>query len=163
MYRILLIAVVSLLILGVAFVYLMLRMQSEPEAGTELPTGIVEANNRSIIVELAITPASRTRGLSYRDALDEDRGMLFVFDAPRTQRFWMYEMRFPLDIIFLNGEMVVDIAANVPSPDGGLPAAVTSKVKADKILEINAGKAEEWGIRKGTIVRVVSGALSDGR
>jgi uncharacterized membrane protein (UPF0127 family) len=155
MYRALLIIAVTLLVLGASFVYLMYRLQSEPETQAELPTGIIEVNGRRIIVELALTPSSRTRGLSYRESLVPDRGMLFVFGAPATQRFWMHGMKFPLDMVFINGDRVVDVSANVPAPDKGLPATVTSKAKADKVLEINAGKAEEWGIREGTVVSAV--------
>ncbi len=154
MYRTILIVAVSLLILGAVFVYLMLRMQTEPRTQSVLPTGLIEANGRSILVELALTPSSRARGLSYRESLDPERGMLFISDTPYTQRFWMRGMNFPLDMIFINGDTVVDVAANVPAPDGGLPATITSKDKADKVLEINAGKAEEWGIREGTTISI---------
>jgi uncharacterized membrane protein (UPF0127 family) len=149
MSRILLITAVSILFLAGAFVYLMIRLQAEPETQAELPAGIIEINGRSIIVELALTTSTQSRGLSYRDALDPDRGMLFIYDSPRTLRFWMYEMRFPIDMIFISGDAVVDVAANVPHPQGGLPKIVTSSARADKVLEINAGKAEEWGIAPG--------------
>jgi uncharacterized membrane protein (UPF0127 family) len=157
MPRILLITAVSILFLAGAFLILMLRLEAEPDVAAVLPTGILEVNGRSIMVELALTAGSQSRGLSYRDGLDPDRGMLFVYDSPRIQRFWMHEMRFPLDMVFINGDEVVDVAANVPHPQGGLPKIVTSSVRADKVLEINAGKAEEWGVRKGTVVNMAEG------
>jgi hypothetical protein len=157
MKQIILITVVSLLFLGGAFVFLMLNLERK-SAGEEkigLPTGILKVGDREIIVELAMDRSSQTRGLSYRESLDEDRGMLFVFDKPMTQRFWMYGMNFPIDIIFIKDDKVVQVAADVPHPEGVVPKIVSSSVKADKVLELNAGKAEEWGIRQGVIVKMV--------
>lgn len=134
-----------------------LEKKSAGEESVELPIGILKAGDRDIMVELASNATSQSRGLSYRESLDEDRGMLFVYDKPMTQRFWMHEMNFPLDIIFINGDTVVQVAANVPYPQGGLPKVITSSSKADKVLEINAGKAEEWGIVEGGKVALKGG------
>ena len=152
MHRMIIVIALSIFISIGAFVYLMYRLQAEPDVAEQLPVGIMQADDRTIPVELALTMGSQTRGLSYRESLDPDRGMLFVYSRPSVQRFWMYEMRFPLDMIFIDGDTVVDIAANVPAPDGGIPKTVTSAAPADKVLEINAGKAEEWGIKVGSSV-----------
>lgn len=151
MKRMLSVVVVVLVVLAGSFVYLMttLKTKAVETEPTMLPTAMIRVGDRQMIVELAQDPLSRQRGLSYRESLPEDRGMLFVFGTPETQRFWMYQMHFPLDMVFINGDTVVDIAADVPEPSGGIPATVTSKAKADKVLEINAGKATEWGLKVG--------------
>jgi uncharacterized membrane protein (UPF0127 family) len=58
-------------------------------------------------VEVADTPAERGRGLSGREMLPENSGMLFVFDTPGRYGFWMYGMKFPLDIIWIDESLRV--------------------------------------------------------
>jgi uncharacterized membrane protein (UPF0127 family) len=80
--------------------------------------------------------------------------MLFLFKRTDNYSFWMKDMRFPIDIIFIGGDKVVTIFQNVPvSPNNNLPV-YTTKTKADKVLEINAGLAEKYNIRIGTEVRI---------
>jgi hypothetical protein len=96
--------------------------------------------DRSILVEVADTRVARIRGLSGRASLDANRGMLFVFSSPAMRSFWMFGMKFSLDIIFLRDGVVVDIAPRVPYPKTfRFPAVVSSRVPADAVLEINAG------------------------
>jgi uncharacterized protein len=127
-----------------------------PSTATELPRGTVIANGRTIPVDLALDDAEQERGLSYREALPDGEGMLFIFDRAERQTFWMHEMRFPLDIIFISGTRVVRVASDVPAPaPGEYPAIVSSGEAADKVLEINAGKAKIWGIGEGTEIEIV--------
>jgi hypothetical protein len=143
------------------FVGLMFQLEREayreeaPAIGA-LPTAIVNIGSREIIAELAMTNAAREQGLSDRASLAEDHGMLFLFDQSDAHTFWMHGMQFPLDIIFLRDDVVVDIHANVPHPaiSNGIPTILKSKTEADQVLEINAGKAKEWGIEEGTKVEV---------
>ncbi|MBD3251431.1 hypothetical protein GF380_03175 [Candidatus Uhrbacteria bacterium] len=155
MKRIMTIAIISILLLVGSFLYLMYRLGAEPKlnVGT-LPTGIVSVEGREIMVEIASDMSSQVLGLSYRESMAEDRGMIFVYDEPRTQRFWMKGMKFPIDILFIQGDRVMQVVSDVPPPNGGLPKVVTSRAKVDKVLEINAGKAEEWGIVEGAIVKL---------
>lgn len=143
------------------FVGLMLQMEREPRheeilAAGALPTAIANVGSREILVELAMTDAAIVQGLSDRLSLSPDHGMLFIFDHPAVQYFWMKDMFFPLDMIFLRDGTVVDVHADVPHPanSNGVPTIVTSKTEADQVLEINAGKAKEWGIVEGTKVEV---------
>lgn len=127
------------------------RANSSLESVPMLPTTMLRVGDRSILVEVASDNASRALGLSYRDALASDRGMLFDFPSPQNRSFWMNGMKFPLDILFLRDHVVVDIHANVLPPSGtsGIPEIIRSKTKADQVLEINAGKSVEWGIVEG--------------
>ena len=52
-------------------------------------------------VEVALTPEEHARGLMYRSQLATDAGMMFVFDEPSIQRFWMKNTLIPLDMIFI--------------------------------------------------------------
>jgi hypothetical protein len=80
-----------------------------------------------------------------------DHGMLFLL-GPGMHTFWMKDMRFPLDIIWIRDGVAVEIAANMPAPTSsiGLPAIHEPLVEADAVLEINAGQAKALGIEVGT-------------
>lgn len=110
--------------------------------------------DRGILVEVADTWYSRIRGLFGRVSLDADRGMLFVFPYASSRLFWMFGMKFPLDFVFLRDGVIVKVVSNVPCPKGfRFPAIISSYVTADAVLEMNAGKAKEWGLREGMMSR----------
>jgi uncharacterized membrane protein (UPF0127 family) len=107
-------------------------------------------------VEIVHMPAGRTKGLSDRDRLRPQTGMLFVFETGKASAFWMKDMRFPLDFVWIGNECeVVDTTANVPppdSPDSPLPI-YESDPPAAYTLEVNAGEVEQLGIQTGDSVR----------
>ena len=98
-------------------------------------------------VELAIDPGQRNKGLMFREQLDADAGMLFVFEDMRIQSFWMKNTRIPLDMIFIDDELV--IAGIVESAE---PLTLTSR-KVDKksrfVLELAGGTSRQRGIAAG--------------
>ena len=97
-------------------------------------------------VDVAATPEERQQGLSGREFMDQYTGMLFVFDEESPLHFWMKDMHFPLDIVWIDGNcMLVGVSAEVPTPVPGaesdqIPRA-QSVVPAQYVLELNAG---EW-------------------
>jgi uncharacterized membrane protein (UPF0127 family) len=99
-------------------------------------------------VEVARTPEARERGLMERDGLKAGNGMFFVFDVPGRYGFWMKNMKFPIDILWLDSEeKVVHIADNVP-PCTSEPCLVYMPPSdARYVLEIPAGDAVKLGIR----------------
>lgn len=91
-------------------------------------------------VELALTGSEHEKGLSGRAQLAPNRGMLFLFGQPAAYHFWMRGMKFPLDFIWINGNTIVDLDQNVPSPVGGEPPIeLSASEPVDKVLEVNAG------------------------
>jgi uncharacterized membrane protein (UPF0127 family) len=110
--------------------------------------GII-VNGQELDVEVATTSAEIVRGLSGRDALDLD-GMLFVFPAPGKQNFWMKDMRFPLDLVWINDGKVIDILRNVPAPEPGTSDSqlktYSSPGPVTHVLELQAGAASQLGI-----------------
>ncbi len=104
-------------------------------------------------VEIADTPIARAQGLSGREFLAPDEGMLFLFPFAGTQAFWMKDMKFPIDIIWIRDKEVVGmvIGAEPPEGDSG-PATYTSPEAADTVLEINAGLTQRLGIKVGDII-----------
>lgn len=118
----------------------------------------VQINNSKLTVEVANTPSTRETGLSYRKSLDKDSGMLFVFDYASYPVFWMKDMNFPLDIIWINRNMVVDISEDLPFPKAStslneLPT-YEPKSAVNYVLEVNAGYVKENAIKIGDPVSI---------
>lgn len=111
-------------------------------------------------VELARTILEKARGLSGREGLGENEGMLFVFGAPAAQSFWMKGMKFPIDIIWIQGDRIVGFAENV-QPEPGLRldgvATATQAGKSDFALKIYSSPEpvdRVLEVRAGTVARL---------
>lgn len=102
-----------------------------------------------INAEIADTSVKQAKGLSGRQDLAENSGMLFVFEYPDYYSFWMKDMNFGLDFIWIKGDIVMEITPGVMPPDSQLLDVLVSKEKFDKVLELNAGAAERFGIKAG--------------
>ncbi|WKZ29155.1 MAG: DUF192 domain-containing protein [Patescibacteria group bacterium] len=105
--------------------------------------------DKTFIVEIADTDAKKERGLGKRDALASDRGMYFPFPSANFWIFWMKDMRFPIDIVWIRDGVVVDIDASVPVPTGEELETYSPIEPADAVLELNAGVAAELGVVSG--------------
>ncbi len=109
-------------------------------------------------VKVARTDKEKQVGLSDTKRLGEKNGMLFVFDKADKYSFWMREMDFPIDIIYIKGNEVVEVIENAPapsSPNSDLPI-YQSSTEADKVLELNSGTAKKYNITKGTKIEVAN-------
>lgn len=124
----------------------------EPESfDYPLPTTELTINNIELTVEIAEKPEDKATGLSGRERLGEDHGMLFVFTRPDIYSFWMKDMKFPIDIIWIgDGKQIVDIHESV-SPET-YPESFRPKAPAQYVLEVEAGFIEEHGIKEGAVV-----------
>lgn len=99
---------------------------------------ILEIGGTNIAVEIVDTPATRTRGLSGRAILAENTGMLFIFDRADYHSFWMKEMNFPIDIIWLDDNWrIVDLTENISPND--FPTTYRPRAPARYVLEVNTG------------------------
>jgi uncharacterized membrane protein (UPF0127 family) len=108
-------------------------------------------------VEIANTTTTRSRGLSYRDSLGDKKGMLFIFPYQGKIGFWMKDMNFAIDMVWINKGQVVGVTENA-KPESkksllSLPIYYPPR-EVDMVLEINAGEAERNGIKEGTPVRL---------
>jgi len=124
----------------------------------------VEIGGQSVQVDLALTEAEQAQGLSGRQSLLEDEGMLFVFDKPGNYLFWMKDMNFPIDIIWL-----------APSEGGDVSKVKVDYIKknadpklfpetygpgdndlnAKYVLEVTAGFADKNNLKDGDSVEFV--------
>lgn len=101
-------------------------------------------------VEIPLTDESISRGLMFREHLDADRGMLFVFDRPDVYPFWMKNTLIPLDIIWINESMdVVFISRNTQPCKAVICNDIVPDKKAVYVLEINGGIADAIGLMEG--------------
>lgn len=103
--------------------------------------------------EVASSPQKKQRGLSGRESLPENQGMLFVFEHASSRSFWMYEMNFPLDFIWIREHKVVGITKNVPVYTDDSITTLRSPEPADMILEFEAGTVERLDIKEGEHIR----------
>jgi uncharacterized membrane protein (UPF0127 family) len=104
-------------------------------------------------IELALTDEQVKRGLMYRDSLPADAGMLFVMPREDTWSFWMHQTRIPLDIIYLDKTgKILEIHARAPFDETGKGPAENALF----IIELNLGRAEKLGLKRGDKVEILS-------
>tara|TARA_Y100001970_G_scaffold292010_1_gene431499 strand:- start:1310 stop:1780 length:471 start_codon:yes stop_codon:yes gene_type:complete len=114
---------------------------------------ITTPSGDQINVEIADTILKRRLGLSNRPNLKKNWGMLFIFDKSEMHSFWMKNMSFSLDIIWLENYRIVQIHENVmPVPSGKKPTILRPLVPVNFVLEIAAGRANELNLRKGDLL-----------
>ncbi len=78
-------------------------------------TSLVTVGGVNLITSLSTTPDAQSKGLAIRDSLNENEGMLFIFETPQKYSFWMKDMKFPIDIIWINQDgKIVHIEKNLP-------------------------------------------------
>lgn len=105
-------------------------------------------------IEVVSDPISQAKGLSGRKLLSEDAGMLFVFNGAAPRSFWMNQMNFSIDVVWIENFKVIGVSENIshPTPKQGAVATMKSPAPADMVLEINAGQVAAQGIRIGDII-----------
>lgn len=100
----------------------------------------------------------RKLGLSGRNSMSPQGGMLFLFPNPGRHAFWMKDMRFAIDIIWLRGDKIVFIQKNAVPPAAGtagnIPRYIPSE-EADKVVEVPAGAAKRLGLEYGQRVKIL--------
>lgn len=113
---------------------------------------VVTINGYNISAFIADTNEKRTNGLSRVENLDKDQGMLFVFDYPSKQEFWMKEMNFPIDIIWINDNYtVIHIERSLePCVTTFMCPLYSPSNNAKYVLETSAGFAESHLIDVGS-------------
>jgi len=131
--------VIALVFLAVQYSGILKRVSSKE----------IKVGGARFYVEVADTPIARARGLSGRDSLASDSGMLFLFSEPGTQVFWMKDMKFPIDIIWIKGEKVIGMVIGAEPEDEEDYELYKSPEPVDKVLEINAGLVSRLGIKVG--------------
>ncbi len=148
-----------------------LSQKTASTQGQYLPVSAQAVINQKIIIDLEVaqTPQQQSKGLMFREALADNRGMFFPFREARLTSFWMYQVPVSLDMVFLKQQQksdqsqnkestrkVIEIANSVPPcnvepkdcPTYGPDALV------DGVIELRAGRAKELGLSKGDSVTI---------
>jgi uncharacterized membrane protein (UPF0127 family) len=108
------------------------------------------SGQRSFSIEIAASPEERERGLMYRQTMQDDHGMLFVFNGPSTLTFWMKNTVMPLDLLFIGTDGTVkDVLQGEPYSE----ALISPGVPVQYVLELKAGTAKADRIEAGDKVR----------
>jgi uncharacterized membrane protein (UPF0127 family) len=136
----------AVIIAGALFVAL---HQHHPVAGKPVyATETLQLQNRTISLEVADTQAKQELGLGQRDSLANNKGMIFTYAQEKELCFWMKDMHFPIDMVWLDGDKrVIHLEANV-SPDT-YPKTYCPDKPAQYVVELNANVAGQSGIRIG--------------
>ena len=116
-------------------------------------TEVTFPNGKTVIAETMLRDVDQMRGMMFRDSLPKDRGMLFVHTADENHPYWMYQVRIPLDIIWMDhSRRIVEISANAP------PCPSTSAhdcpnfgghEKSRYVLELAGGGAAHYSLKVG--------------
>jgi hypothetical protein len=101
----------------------------------------------TIDIEIADTIPSRTEGLMFRPAMEQNRGMLFIFDRTHNIEMWMRNTYIPLDMIFVRIDRTIAHIETATVPFTDDPIASPEPVLY--VIEVNAGFVERYGIREG--------------
>jgi uncharacterized membrane protein (UPF0127 family) len=109
-------------------------------------------DGQEIRAEEEITPIDMQKGMMFRDSLPRGRGMLFVHQKPGLYPYWMYQVRIPLDIIWMDtNRSIVEISPDTPPcktrasqcPNYG------GHQQAQFVLELGGGEAHRFGLHVG--------------
>lgn len=98
-------------------------------------------------IEIADNDYETETGLMYRKGMEDNQGMLFVFNEEAMHSFYMKNTEFPLDLIFIKSDMsVASVQENAVAFNEN---SLSSKVPVQYVLEVNAGLVEKWGLAVG--------------
>lgn len=130
------------------FAFCYLYQQASPK--------VIVINHYKLSVDLSKMPQEYERGLSGRKSLQENEGMLFLFPKEDYLSFWMPDMNFPIDIIWINKACkVVYIAKNVlPCKDHQTCPLVTPDKLSQYVLETVAGFSEKHQVHVGESLNI---------
>ncbi len=134
-----------------------LQEQTKTEA-TNSKTTKITIKDKEIEVEVAKTEEERIKGLSQRESIGNYQGMLFIFPEKDVEpTFWMKNMKFPLDIIWINDGKIIKIDENVDYPKDNTQQNLPlykPPTPVDFVLEVKAGFSKENGWKTGHSVKI---------
>ncbi len=106
-------------------------------------------------VELATTPKQWEVGLSTHTTLPDNTGMYFIFPVAHIPLFWMKDMDFPIDIIWLRDDQIVDFTLNAPVPTSTNYPTYSPKVPVNRVLEVPAGFVSSHELKMGDSISLI--------
>lgn len=138
-----LIGLLAIVALAVLFVFLISQVKSPS----------LKVGNKNFSLYLAKTDKDKQVGLSKYNSISDGKGMLFVFDKADYYPFWMKDMKFPIDIIYIKNNKVVTVLTDLRAETSDSVIYYPTS-PSDKVLEVNAGLAAKNGIEAGDMVEL---------
>ncbi len=149
---------IAIVLIGMAIgggLYLWSIMSQIAKIGDQVD---IKMNNQYIVADTAKTAADRAQGLSGRATLGINNGMYFIFPDAESYGFWMKDMNFPIDIVWISGHTVVGYTENVPPPAPGTPDSALQiyypPEPVDRVLELHAGRVQILKLSAGDTIAV---------
>ena len=118
----------------------------------DLQTQVIRINQWEVTVETADTLESQEKGLMGRESLDENRGMLFVYDRDAKKSFWMKNTTIPLSIAYIAADGTI---REIYDMEPLSTRTVDSRYSVRYALEVNQGAFERHGINAGDKVEFI--------
>jgi len=112
--------------------------------------GTIAIADQKFYAEIVLSEEKLSQGLGDRDGLCRSCAMLFKFSSTGQYPFWMKDMRFPLDILWILDGKIVYLEKNVSEKFAGI---LSPPIVADQVLEINAGIADKLGVKAGDEIK----------
>ncbi len=113
---------------------------------------ILTVGSQTFEVGIADNILARAQGLSGRPSLGETEGLFFIFPFASSTGFWMKDMNFPIDIVWINGGKVIGFSENL-QPGPGKSIFVLPRYyppePVDRVLEVNAGAVKQYNFAEG--------------
>src|SRR3989338_9896472 len=124
------------------------------QSSTKSPTAKI--NNHEFKLQIAKTAREKEIGLSKYENLSKDIGMLFPFEKADYYSFWMKQMKFPIDIIYIKDGKIITIYKNVSPPKKATEGLLIYKPKipSSMVLEINAGLSSKYNLKEGDKISI---------
>lgn len=128
----------TLLISFISLISVIFFISCTRDSSEENIKDYITINDHKIFIEIADTSEKRVQGLSNRDSLPADHGMLFVFGTYQKPAFWMKDMRFPIDIIWIKDDTIIGFEQNVLPETYQQGLTFTPLTPINKVLEVSA-------------------------
>ena len=114
---------------------------------------VVKIKEKPFLMEIAKTSEERKLGLMYKESLDSNKGMIFIYNKEKKHPFWMKNTMMPLDIIWLNkSKKVVYISKNTPPCKQNDCLRIKPNRRSIYVLEINANLSDKLGLSIGDLI-----------
>jgi uncharacterized membrane protein (UPF0127 family) len=124
------------------------KQETVAQQNTEPAKYAIQIGEKTLQLELARTPKSRETGLMYRESLPRGEGMIFVFENPQPQRFWMKNTRIPLDIGYFSADgRLKEVHRGQPYDLSGMPSRAKD---LQFVVELYEGEFKRMGITLGS-------------
>lgn len=140
------------LVSGLLLLLIQAAIEKQPQT---LPVSAkAQISGQAIELEVAQTPQQQSMGLMYRDELSDTRGMLYTINPPRPVKIWLQNMRFPVDIVYLQNGQIEAIQVEAKPCEAIACPTYSSKATVDQMIQLRGGTIAELGMKVGDRVPI---------